>query len=707
MRYTIYFLIIDLVLGLVRPATSWPVAQADAATVVINELFWMGSSASSADEWVELRNTTDTPIDISHWSLTKKSSGQEVAMLELPANASIAAGGFFLISNYANTSSSTTLGSLAGFITTDVALSNSALQIKLYDTNHQLIDTADDGIGNPQAGLFDSAKHIYASAERNPIPGDGSLAQNWHSATRSVGFKATAIELGTPGSLNSNGFPVAKAGSDQKGLTGAPLNFDGSESIDPEGSPLTYHWDFGDGAVETVATPNHAFAAAGAYTVTLVVSDGTDVATDSVAVTITDAPAATSSTVEASPDESNVPTEVVATTSCLGLKLSEVYPNPPGVDQDEYIELVNASDEDVVMGSCAIASSATRQFHLPAGTLVARGAILNFSKTQTHLTLNNGGTTVRLLDSDGTELDRTIYTVAKEGSTWASVDGAWAWTIRPTPGEKNVQVTPLPPATRSTTTLTKTSTKAPTVKKPEVPAQRVGLPELQELDSGDRVLVEGVVTAPRDALGSTVAFLQTETGGVSITIPNGEPAITPGQTIEITGTVRLKNGRRYVAVSAKSLRVKATAPLPPPVTVQTDDVGADQADQLVHVKGVVGIASGNRIEIDDGSGPVPIYLKSSTGIVRPKVKPGDTVDAIGIVSVSTSGIRVLPRSQDDLHVERVLGVSTTAPMQTVTAPAASRNQTMWYWLMVAAGAVVATARPVWKKLSPKMKKTTD
>ncbi len=61
--------------------------------------------------------------------------------------------------------------------------------------------------------------------------------------------------------------------------------FSGSESSDPDQDPLTFAWDFGDGAVLAGETMIHAYAKPGAYTATLTVSDG--VATDEAAVAVT------------------------------------------------------------------------------------------------------------------------------------------------------------------------------------------------------------------------------------------------------------------------------------------------------------------------------------------------------------------------------------------------------------------------------------
>jgi beta-lactam-binding protein with PASTA domain/glucose/arabinose dehydrogenase len=80
-------------------------------------------------------------------------------------------------------------------------------------------------------------------------------------------------------SSNGNVPPKAVAGAN---ITYGPgplsVQFTGNNSSDPEGQPLTYRWNFGDGtAASTAANPSHTFnAAAGvptAYQVTLTVTD--------------------------------------------------------------------------------------------------------------------------------------------------------------------------------------------------------------------------------------------------------------------------------------------------------------------------------------------------------------------------------------------------------------------------------------------------
>src|SRR6185295_9397949 len=57
-------------------------------------------------------------------------------------------------------------------------------------------------------------------------------------------------------------------------------------SFDPEGKPLTYFWDFGDGSSVVAPSPNHWYQRAGAYVAHLTVSDGVNSALSN-GVTIT------------------------------------------------------------------------------------------------------------------------------------------------------------------------------------------------------------------------------------------------------------------------------------------------------------------------------------------------------------------------------------------------------------------------------------
>ncbi|MBI5081957.1 MAG: lamin tail domain-containing protein, partial [Chloroflexi bacterium] len=57
-----------------RTHTPMPTAY-NARSVIINEVMWMGTSADSSDEWIELYNTTGSSINLSGWTLIINGSG--------------------------------------------------------------------------------------------------------------------------------------------------------------------------------------------------------------------------------------------------------------------------------------------------------------------------------------------------------------------------------------------------------------------------------------------------------------------------------------------------------------------------------------------------------------------------------------------------------------------------------------------------------
>jgi glucose/arabinose dehydrogenase/PKD repeat protein len=73
--------------------------------------------------------------------------------------------------------------------------------------------------------------------------------------------------------------PVARASSDvTKGIEPLTVQFSSDGSQDPDGDPLSYEWDFGDGTSSTEANPAHTYTAKGVYTARLTVSaNGDDV----------------------------------------------------------------------------------------------------------------------------------------------------------------------------------------------------------------------------------------------------------------------------------------------------------------------------------------------------------------------------------------------------------------------------------------------
>jgi outer membrane protein assembly factor BamB len=96
-------------------------------------------------------------------------------------------------------------------------------------------------------------------------------------STKSYGASNMDAWLIKINGTGSNQSPIANAGLDQNVYVDQTVYFNGSGSSDPDGDPLTYKWDFGDGNTtgwQNSSKASHSYTKAGNYTVILNVSDG-------------------------------------------------------------------------------------------------------------------------------------------------------------------------------------------------------------------------------------------------------------------------------------------------------------------------------------------------------------------------------------------------------------------------------------------------
>ncbi len=122
--------------------------------------------------------------------------------------------------------------------------------------------------GDGWTGTGVTPSHVYASTGTYTVTltvtDDGGL-------TGGASTTVTVSKPPSPGRPNKK--PKADAGPNMKISVGSTIHFDGSGSDDPDGTILSYRWDFGDESTATVVDPSHTYNDPGHYTVTLVVKD--------------------------------------------------------------------------------------------------------------------------------------------------------------------------------------------------------------------------------------------------------------------------------------------------------------------------------------------------------------------------------------------------------------------------------------------------
>jgi uncharacterized repeat protein (TIGR01451 family) len=196
--------------GLIRRETQ-------AATVIISEVAWSGTKASSADEWIELHNPSESAVDLAGWQVT--TGGGNVITL----NGVISAHGFFLLERTADD----TISDVPADQIYTGSLNNAGDTLSLHDSGSALIDTVNSDGGPWPAGI---ASPDYVSMERSaPLVPDAD--ENWLSndtVTRN-GLDTDGMPVnGTPRQPNSTWQPAGGEPDLEVHKTGPPLAGQGS-----------------------------------------------------------------------------------------------------------------------------------------------------------------------------------------------------------------------------------------------------------------------------------------------------------------------------------------------------------------------------------------------------------------------------------------------------------------------------------------------
>ncbi len=156
-----YALGLLLALSSLSPLSA--IRAAEPPKVFFSEIAWAGSARSTADEWIEIRNTGTEAVDISSWSLT--GVGTSGSVLTIPSATSLSAGSAYILANYSMTDPKTTLIVKPDLVNTAVSIPNTSLNISLTDTAGTMIDSLVDP-GIPNAGsstTFSTMKRDFSS----------------------------------------------------------------------------------------------------------------------------------------------------------------------------------------------------------------------------------------------------------------------------------------------------------------------------------------------------------------------------------------------------------------------------------------------------------------------------------------------------------------------------------------------------------------
>lgn len=170
-----------------------PVDRAKPLDVVINEVAWGGTEASSSHEWMELFNASARSFSLAGWRVTSGDGDVEATLSGV-----LAPGDFYLLER----TSDSPVGGRAADSFYSGSLPNEGKDLFLLDASSGVVDAVRFASGWPGG----SGAPEYRSMERVVASSGGSLRFNWRSNDGAVrnGTDAAGRPLnGTPGARNS------------------------------------------------------------------------------------------------------------------------------------------------------------------------------------------------------------------------------------------------------------------------------------------------------------------------------------------------------------------------------------------------------------------------------------------------------------------------------------------------------------------------
>jgi len=187
-------------------------------SLLINEVAWAGTAASSNDEWIELYNPGSVPINLSGWVL-KAVDGTPT--INLPSGYLLQPNSYFLIER---TDDTTVSDITADFIFTG-DLGNSGEILQLLDPLNRVVDTANSNGGLWPAG----SSSTFGSMERRGVIVDSDTA--WIT---NVGVVSWGMDAGIPNDCTI----TPPCLTDPKPLKGTPKHANWAISVQPTPSPV-------------------------------------------------------------------------------------------------------------------------------------------------------------------------------------------------------------------------------------------------------------------------------------------------------------------------------------------------------------------------------------------------------------------------------------------------------------------------------------
>ncbi len=491
---------------------------------------------------------------------------------------------------------------------TKIVLNNSGDSVRLFKPQ---------GKRAVEAIKYNRAEEDWSYVKGEYATSSKSISDNWYWTKTVTPNKVNYID-------GANNKPIVNFDIPKIIKTGKTFIFDGSDSEDKDGDSLFFNWDFGDGIKLDLPSPGHTYLKEGVYVLKLTVSDGEE-----------------ESIVEKTIKVIEENKEVDA--GEINVIINEVFPNPKGVDKEnEFIEIKNNGDNRVNLKGWKLADTKD-EYKFEEDFFLNAKEIVVIEKTDSKISLNNTSEEIKLLDSGQNLVSSVKYDFSFEDNAFAlGKNNNWFWTTMPTPGEENII------SFAGADFLDKGLNFNSDMR------LEVDLEIVKDLEAGTFVKTSGVVMVEPGILGSQYFYIN----GIQIyNYKKDFPELAIGDYIDVEGEISVSSGEKRIKTkNSEDIEVIENLDLPEAEILNCEEANSEKyIGRFVEVEGEVVDKEGATIYIDDGTSELKVYIKKMTNINIENIKEEGVVTVRGILNMTRSGVRLLPRTNEDLEIAEGAG----------------------------------------------------
>lgn len=372
------------------------------------------------------------------------------------------------------------------------------------------------------------------------------------------------------------------------------------------------------------------------------------------------------------------------------LFINELLPNPSGDENtDEFIEIYNGNSSIVDLSEWKIKDGSTT-FKI-SGTIGAN-SFLAVYKNASKISLNNSGDEVFLINPKGEHVHKSAYSeTAKEDYAYAREDnGSFSWTSSLTPNKRNIFT-----AKEAIDDENENTNDETPLNEEEDPEENeiksFSIKETKDQENNSLIKTSGVVTVPLDVFSDNYIFIQDENSGIKVYSSYDQlDGLKTGDEIEFNGKIsETKSETKINLLKDSKVETVSTKNDILAKEINTDGIIEENHGIVVSLSGNISKQSGNTFYLKDDFGEAKASILEKTSIKKPKMKKDEQVKIVGIIDKTSSGFRILPRFQDDLKTSVNQASAGKNSQKLVEIPKAGSD--IWLIIGTTLGAIVGFA----------------